>query len=96
VARTHASGWKAVNVVAHNLRLIDGNGIIAIADLQVAAWGVTLLRCFWKREKNGRDRIGLPCNGFVFQNDGDAYRFQHAALAAMRTAAKKILADLAP
>ena len=82
-------------IVALNLRLIDGNGIIAIADLQVTAWGVTLLRCFWRPE-NGRDRIGLPCNGIVFQNDGDAYQFQHAALAAMRIAAKKILEDPAP
>jgi hypothetical protein len=79
-------------VNALNMRLINGNGIIAIADLQVTAWGVTLLRCFWKRE-NGRDRIRLPCNGIAFQSDGDAHRFQQAALAAMRMVAKKMLEE---
>jgi len=60
----------APRITALNMRLISGNGIIAIADLQVAAWGVTLLRCFWKRER-GRDRVGLPCNGITFHSDGD-------------------------
>jgi hypothetical protein len=79
-------------IVALNMRLINGNGIIAIADLQVTAWAVTLLRCFWKRE-NGRDRIGLPCDGIMFQSDGDAYRFHQAALGAMRELAHKMLEE---
>jgi len=61
----------------------------------VTSWGITLRRCFWKR-KNGRDRIGLPCNGIGFQSDGDAYRFQQEALAAMRAVAKQMLEEPAP
>ena len=78
------------HITALNLRLIGGNGTVAIADLKVDHWGVTLRRCHWKRE-NGHDRIGLPCNGIAFLNDGDAYRFQQAALAAMRAVARKML-----
>jgi hypothetical protein len=85
----------APRITALNMRLISGNGIIAIADLQVAAWGVTLLRCFWKRER-GRDRVGLPCNGITFHSDGDAYRFQQAALTAMRAVASQMLEGPAP
>ena len=80
-------------IVAHNLHLIGGNGIVAIADLQVIHWGATLLRCFWKRE-NGRDRIALP--GITLRSEDDAYRFQQAALGAMRAVAEKMLEDPAP
>jgi hypothetical protein len=74
------------------MRLIGGNGVVAIADLYVTAWGITLLRCCWKH-KDGRDQMGLPCNGILFQSDSDAHRFQQAALAAMRELAKKILEE---
>jgi len=84
-----------IEIAALNLRLIGGNGIVAIADLWVTAWNVTLLRCFWKREY-GRDRIGLPCNGIVFHSESDAYRFQRVALAAMRAAAEKLVEGSAP
>ena len=79
-------------ITALNLRLINGNGIIAIADLQVPAWGVTLMRCYWKRE-NGRDRVMLPGKCIAFHSDRDAYRFQLAALDAMRAAAKQMLEE---
>jgi hypothetical protein len=77
------------------MKLIGANGIVAVADLQVAAWRVTLLRCFWKRE-HGRDRIGLPCNGIRFENASNDFQFQRAAFTAMRELAKKILEDSAP
>jgi hypothetical protein len=83
-------------ITAHNLRVIGGgNGIIAIADLQVTGWGVTLLRCRWRRE-NGHDRLGLPCDGISFRNAADAWHFQLAALAAMRAALAKMLEASAP
>jgi hypothetical protein len=82
-------------IIALNIRLINGNNIVAIADLQVTAWGITLRRCFWKRG-NGRDRIGLRCNGIGFQSGDDAYRLQQETLAAMRAVAKQMLEEPAP
>ena len=56
-------------------------------------WWIGRRRCFWKRE-NGRDRIALP--GITFRSEDDAYRFQQAALGAMRAVAEKMLEDPAP
>jgi hypothetical protein len=83
-----------LRITALNMHLISGHRIVAIADLRVGAWSVTLRRCYWKRE-NGHDRVGLPCNAISFHSDGDAHRFQQAAQAAMRELAKKLLEDSA-
>jgi hypothetical protein len=90
VTRVVKAGGPTLRIKALNVHLISGNGIIAIADPQVPAWNITLQRCRWRRQK-GRDRVGLPCNGIVFQSDGDAYRFQQVALTAMRTVARRML-----
>ena len=77
-------------IVARNLRLIGGNGIVAIADLQIVAWRFCFRRCIW-RKRGGREWIELPCDCGQFWNHGDARRFQEAALAAMRMLANKLL-----
>jgi hypothetical protein len=78
------------SIIARNLRLIGGNDIVAIADLQIVQWRFRFRRCIWRKRGN-REWVDLPCDCGSWWNHGDARRFQEAALAAMRAIANKIL-----
>jgi hypothetical protein len=81
-------------IVAHNLRLIGGGDIVAIADL-VVHWRAALRRCLWRRQRE-REGVELPCDCIHFWNHGDACRFREITLAAMRELAEKMREPPAP
>ena len=76
-----------IKIVALNLRVFGGNGIMAIVDLQMTNWCFCFRRCIWRR-RNGRDWIELPCDRGQFRGHRDARRFQKSALAAARKLTK--------
>ena len=82
-----------INNVALNLRVVGGNGIMAIVDPQMTNWRFCLRRCIWRR-RNGRDWIELPCDCGQSGDHRDARRFQESALAAARKLANEMLAEV--
>jgi hypothetical protein len=78
------------SIVAANLKIISGGGIIGIVDLKITKWRFEFRQCRWRKDGD-RERIELPCDCGRFWNHGDARRFQQAALAAVRELAKQQL-----
>jgi hypothetical protein len=80
---------SAPPVVARDLRLVGGNGIVAIVDIEIVPWKLVFRGCRWRKDPAG-ERITLgacDCAGFV--DVTIAQRFQIAALAAARALARK-------
>jgi len=83
-------------IIASNYRSIGKNTSVGRADLTVTKWRFTFKGCLWHREGE-REWVNFPSREWTdqdgnrrfsnlgeFVNDGDARRFQEAALAAIR------------
>jgi hypothetical protein len=85
---------SAPGIIATNLKLICGNGIIATVDIQVIGWKIRLRGCRWRRgDAGGEERITTgPCDSIEFLDPAIEQRFQKAALLAVRGLAQQIVA----
>ena len=79
-------------LVAANLRLIGGNGIIGLVDITVTKWRFTFHRCRWRRHGD-HEWLEFPCDCGNFDRDGDARGFQQIAMAVVRELAQKQLQE---
>jgi hypothetical protein len=61
-------------IVARNLRLIGGNGIVALVDIEITAWRLIFRGCRWRKDPEGeRVTLGL-CDDAGFSDDTVARR----------------------
>jgi hypothetical protein len=77
-------------LVVLNFVPIVANRILALFDLQVTAWRVTLRRCLWRQEGT-RQWVELPCRAIDFWNHRDERIFQQMALDVLCQAAEQLI-----
>jgi hypothetical protein len=78
-------------VVASNLKIVDGNGIIALVDIEIVAWRLVLRGCRWRKDAEGERITTGPCDSIGFSDDRITRRFQAAALTAVHDLARQVV-----
>jgi hypothetical protein len=79
-------------IIARDLRIIGGGGVVAIVDVEIVPWRLIFRGCRWRKDATGESVTLGACNDAGFTDGRIAERFQQAALAAIHELAREVVA----